>query len=46
MNIEKQRRKLLKLMEKAQNVLSREESKKILKKVKKIGRKISGKSEI
>jgi len=46
MNIEEQRRKLLKLMEKAQNVLSREESKEILKKAKKIGRKISGKSEI
>jgi len=45
-NIEKQQKKLLKLMERAQNVLSREESKEILKKAKKIGRKISGKSEI
>ena len=46
MNIEKQRRKLISLMEKAQNALSRQESKEILKKVKKVAKKMSGKSEI
>lgn len=46
MNVEKQRKKLLKLMEKAQNALSREESKEILKKVKKVGRKMAKNSEI
>jgi hypothetical protein len=46
MNIEKQRRKLVSLMEKAQNALSREESKEILKKVKKVGKKIAKNSEI
>jgi hypothetical protein len=46
MNLEKQRRKLLLLMEKAQNALSRQESKEILKKVKKVGKKMAGKSEI
>ena len=46
MNVEKQRKKLLRLMEKAQNALSREESKKILKKARKVGRKMAKNSEI
>lgn len=46
MDLAKQHQKLLELMEKAQKALSRKESKKILKKVQKIGRKISEDSEI
>jgi len=46
MNLEKQHQKLLKLMERAQNALTRKECKKILKKVQKIGRKMGDNSEI
>jgi hypothetical protein len=46
MNIEKQRRKLVFLMEKAEQSITREESKEILKKAKKVGKKMAKNSEI
>ena len=46
MNIEKQRRKLVFLMEKAEQSITREESKEILKKFKTVRKKIAKNSEI
>ena len=46
MNIEKQQKKIVLLMEKAEQATSRKESKEILKKVRKIARKRAKKSEI
>lgn len=46
MNLDKQRKKLVFLMEKAEQSISHEESKEILKKFKKVSKKIEKKSEI
>jgi len=46
MNVKKQRKKLLALMVRAEQAINRQESKEILKKVKKIAKKIARKSEI
>lgn len=45
MNADKQRAKLVRLMIKAGEVLTRKESQKVLKKAKKIGRKLNEQSE-
>lgn len=45
MNIDKQRAKLVRLMVRAGEALTRKESRKVLKKAKKIGRKLNEQSE-
>lgn len=46
MNLEKQQKKIVLLMEKAEQATSRKESKEILKKFKKVRKKIAKNSEI